>query len=280
MPTVGAVTQVASVTLDLVSDAVIDLYSITGGKNFVLTEILFLLVRGDPTGAIVQVIGDGMVVTGGFDLANLTQTGAAIIDFGARVPGGGSGSPNVAVGSCAFLTGILQAQVPVPPADVTAQVQIVAYGFEADPFWKGDWMPRVDFGGDLNGGSFTVPTGAGTAIDLTRELFKNSMLHDNAVNPSQVTVDTGQDGDYIIIGVIDWGSSVAGNHRQAWINVNGTTVSTVSDDRPEISGSLCQVVSILWPLAAGDIVELMGVQDTGGNLSVLGLTRLTMVRVN
>jgi len=105
-----------------------------------------------------------------------------------------------------------------------------------------------------------------TALAFNSERFDNASLHDTATNNSRLTAPVA--GLYQITGCMEWASG-AGSLRAIGLRVNGTTIIAVDYSGP-IGGGLAtaQSISALYKLAAGDYVELVVLQDSGGALNV------------
>jgi len=101
--------------------------------------------------------------------------------------------------------------------------------------------------------------------------------------PTRLTVPTGRDGVYLIAGQASWDTSASGR-KAAWIFVNGARVGIMEVTGDDGGLGLSFAVIRLKRLAAGDYVELVVRQDSGGPLNLLGtttaeFTRLEMTRV-
>lgn len=106
-----------------------------------------------------------------------------------------------------------------------------------------------------------------TVLSANSEFFDNDAMHSTVTNNSRITIQTA--GRYLVLGVVRFATSGAGNARLLQFLVNGTTqyevqqvggTSTAARDTL-LSGSRLIV------LAAADYVEVRARQDTGGNLA-------------
>lgn len=114
-----------------------------------------------------------------------------------------------------------------------------------------------------------VPFGSGT------EVFDTHGYHDTSTNNTRVTVPAGMGGKYQVSGVLSWTASAAGGARGAGLRVNGSTFHETTQTNG--ISSVVHPVSVagLVPLAAGDYVELVGWQQSGGALALTGTAKLT-----
>jgi len=77
-------------------------------------------------------------------------------------------------------------------------------------------------------------------------------------------------GIYLLCGSICWASNETGD-RVAAIRVNGDSVNRTYERRDAMSGVVTMTTATLvYPLAAGDYVELHGWQDSGVSLAAVG----------
>lgn len=110
-------------------------------------------------------------------------------------------------------------------------------------------------------------TGTNQVLTFNSERFDIGACHDTAVNPGRLTVPAGGDGVYMIGGQVRWASNATG-YRSLLIQVNGATAIAQNNPAPTPAAvTLMQVVS-MYQLAAGDYVELVAYQSSGGSLVI------------
>lgn len=114
-----------------------------------------------------------------------------------------------------------------------------------------------------------VSTGVFTAITFTTEEFDTGGMVDIAGANTKVTIVT--PGPYLVRGQIVWAASSTGV-RVAGLRKNGSApyLSRVSGPAIASGDYIEQEVSWFGNLVAGDYIELMGYQGSGGNLNVRG----------
>lgn len=108
--------------------------------------------------------------------------------------------------------------------------------------------------------AFSVPNATFTIIPFDAESFDSATLHDNATNPSRVTVPSA--GKYSVAAGVRFASAgSAGNYRTVRLYRNGVSVSTVwlAGNVVGVSVPFADTVSC----AAGDYLELAAYQDSG-----------------
>lgn len=108
----------------------------------------------------------------------------------------------------------------------------------------------------------TVSSGTPLAVAFNSERYDTDTCHDNATNNSRLTATTA--GKYLIVGNINWSSPVAGDLD---IRLNGSTYIAAHG----ITGSaqvVYNVVMTIWDMGAGDYVELMAIQSSGGSVTI------------
>jgi hypothetical protein len=95
-------------------------------------------------------------------------------------------------------------------------------------------------------------------------------MHDTATNTSRFTIPTGGDGLYLMFGAARFPAAAAGFREVFW-QKNGTTdISGPMRLAAESANEKVIGTNQLVTLAAGDYVELMALQDSGGALTING----------
>lgn len=107
-----------------------------------------------------------------------------------------------------------------------------------------------------------------TAVAFDAEEYDVGTLHDNAVNPSRLTVPVGGDGLWLIIGQLSWVADANGL-RQAWIYKNGSRVA-IDEVPPDATLPISNQVACLQEAVAGDYFELYARQTGAATLGVIG----------
>lgn len=113
----------------------------------------------------------------------------------------------------------------------------------------------------------SITTGTNTAITFDSERFDNGGMHSTSVNTSRITIPTGGGGIYLIGGAISWAANATGV-RYVSVYLNGTTHLGISEDTSVTATDHYMTVSTLYALSAGDYVELVVQQSSGGNLNI------------
>lgn len=111
---------------------------------------------------------------------------------------------------------------------------------------------------------------SGTAIVVS---FATSTRKDNAAmwsssNPTRITCTV--PGLYHLYGGIYWEINSTG-YRSCRLLLNGDTIAGSTGLAPNIIPGI-HAVSVVYPLATGDYVELQVRQDSGGNLNAVAVT--------
>lgn len=114
-------------------------------------------------------------------------------------------------------------------------------------------------------------TTSGTAQVLTfdTELLDSGGMHSTSVNTGRITVPTGGGGMYVISATASFAANATG-FRSLQIRVNGVT--TIAQQMPMcVTTAATQThvnVSTMYPLAAGDYLEVLANQNSGGALNI------------
>jgi hypothetical protein len=123
----------------------------------------------------------------------------------------------------------------------------------------------------------TIPNATWTPVQFPNEAYDNDGCHDNVTNNTRLTVNTS--GIYIATGNIVWGSNSVGV-RGAAIRKNGIAWYFF-DIKPPCNGMItCNTTSGIFWLTAGDYLELVGYQTSGGDLPITAdICAFSMVRI-
>lgn len=110
----------------------------------------------------------------------------------------------------------------------------------------------------------SIPNGTQTAVQFNAENYDTDSLHDNATNNTRLTIPT--TGLWLLQGSIDFAANTTG-FRGVNFYLNGTTflAGTILDPGDPVSRLQA---STMEELTAGDYIELLALQDTGGALDV------------
>lgn len=111
-------------------------------------------------------------------------------------------------------------------------------------------------------------TGNYQALTFDSERVDVGAMHDTSSNTGRLTVPSGGGGFYAIGGQIEFASNSTGR-RGIQIRLNGTTVIAREESANLGANDHTCTVATVYQLAAGDYVELMGLQASGGNLDML-----------
>lgn len=110
-------------------------------------------------------------------------------------------------------------------------------------------------------------SGTPQAITFDTEVEDTGAMHSTSVNTSRITVPTGGNGWYRFGGCVRFAASATG-YRELKIRANGVTDLVIQrapnsgatdDSRVAIHGE--------YPLVAGDYIELVATQNSGGALN-------------
>lgn len=118
-----------------------------------------------------------------------------------------------------------------------------------------------------NSGAQSIPDSTSTALTWDSEVFDTVNGHDTTTNKSRYTVQAACDGIYQCRATVAWSANATGN-RRVWFNVNGAGVDATEN---RLAGSSIQTSltsATLLQLAAGDYVEVMVSQTSGGALAL------------
>lgn len=146
----------------------------------------------------------------------------------------------------------------IPPASLFDQ-------YRTNQEWFANNCPRARV---YNSANISIATTTDTTITFDSERFDVGGCHSTSSNTSRLTVPSGGDGLYLITAHIVWESNASG-YRRLRLQVNGTT--TIAGQFSPTSTGLVfdQSLSTIYQLAAGDYVEMVVRQSSGGAVNVL-----------
>lgn len=154
-----------------------------------------------------------------------------------------------------FTTGVLLTSM------LSALADAVAYAINPPAAGARGVAPTVVGGGGL-----------GVFISFDTEDFDST---GSMFTPTSTTITVPDAGFYELKGWVQYAASAAGV-RSMQLTVNG--ISVVDDSRTSPNSTLGLSVGIGKLLAAGDVIQLVGSQTSGGNLNATG--RLSVARVS
>lgn len=112
-----------------------------------------------------------------------------------------------------------------------------------------------------------LANGTATALAFNSERFDTGSMHDTAANTTRLTAPSA--GKYLIIGHVRFATSGDTTNRSLWVRLNGTTaIGEVEAPAGGGTQPLKMNVTTLYQLNAGDYVELVALQNTGGALNI------------
>jgi hypothetical protein len=117
----------------------------------------------------------------------------------------------------------------------------------------------------------TIATATGTAIQFgasDTESYDPLAMHDPVTNNTRLTVPTGYDGIWIVVGILGWAANATGR-RITSIFKNGVEVAQIQAPTLAAGQNPTYTVTYVGACVASDYFELRGFQDSGGNLNTL-----------
>jgi hypothetical protein len=128
-------------------------------------------------------------------------------------------------------------------------------------------MPAARIEDTCGGLAFNVSSGTPTAMRFfTADFDQGSLFNGPTCYTAASTLTAPQAGLYLITAGIAWPSNATGN-REISLQLNGST-TLAADQRPAVNGDVTeQSVSTIYRLAAGDSIEEIVMQTSGGTLN-------------
>lgn len=156
-----------------------------------------------------------------------------------------------------------------------ATAGVKALGIDSTQFIDSPTQPRAKAS---KSGNQSIADSTLTAVLFNTESFDVGALHNTGSNTDRLTVPTGGDGLYLIIGQMEYASNATGV-RMARINLNNSSVlATVFVNANAADVTDLNVIAIT-PLVATDFVNLIAYQTSTGALNVSNGCTLSMVKL-
>lgn len=113
----------------------------------------------------------------------------------------------------------------------------------------------------------SITNNTNTVLAFNSERWDTDGMHDTVTNNSRVTATTA--GLYIIHGLVFWDGGSSVGLRDQYLRVNGATIIAEKAVPPAGTNVTAVTFGTDWYLNAGDYVELLVYQNSGGSLNVL-----------
>lgn len=125
------------------------------------------------------------------------------------------------------------------------------------------------------GSNQTISDNTITAVSDFNEIFDTDGFHDDVTDPSRITIPAGEGGKYLFGCIAFWNNATDTMQRGLRFREGGSVFHTptvrireASDGVTEASTAMFAV--IVADMAAADYMELMVIQNSGGDLTLLG----------
>jgi hypothetical protein len=113
----------------------------------------------------------------------------------------------------------------------------------------------------------SVNSATNAVVTFNAETFDSDAYHDNSTNPGRITVPSGLGGKYLLEAEVDWEGSATGI-RAIWLRINGATIFTGAEFGTDVTFGAATVCSGIIALSAGDYVECLARQQSGGAINI------------
>ena len=127
----------------------------------------------------------------------------------------------------------------------------------------------------------TISNNTGTTVNLGNETYDTDGFHSTSTNTSRMTIPSGKNGYYLVIGKIGYFSNTTGA-RQVRLLKNGTIIefnSAASAGAGAAGNKTVYSSSAIINCAVGDYIEMAAYQDSGGNLNLDGSSDTTSLTI-
>jgi hypothetical protein len=114
----------------------------------------------------------------------------------------------------------------------------------------------------------TISNNSATALTWDNEIFDTDGFHDNATNNTRITIPTGKDGKYLVLIQNRWDTNATGTREHLVYKNGGSAEYQLVTMTAASAGRTRYTASVILSLVAGDYLESMAYQTSGGNLAV------------
>jgi hypothetical protein len=122
----------------------------------------------------------------------------------------------------------------------------------------------------VNTSAQTISNATDTVLNLNDEYWDTNSFHNPVTNNSRLTIPSGYGGFYIVFYKVTWATNTTGL-RYAYAKLNGgSTLIGKGAWESDSDGVVTMVGTFLDKFTAGDYIELVVYQSSGGNLNTNG----------
>lgn len=118
-----------------------------------------------------------------------------------------------------------------------------------------------------SGNSQSIPNSTATAITWDAENFDTDTFHSTSTNTSRITIPTGKNGKYLIMGMFKWDDNTSGSDRVMYIYKNGVSSGALSSSVDK-GYYPTNYISTIYDLVATDYLEIFAFQTSGANRDI------------
>ena len=115
----------------------------------------------------------------------------------------------------------------------------------------------------------TIGNSSTTTLTFNTEDYDTDAFHSTSSNTGRITIPTGKGGKYFVTTTVNYAGNATG-FRQIRILKNGSTNVAAAIETPGANADMSLTCSIMLTLVAGDYLEVVTFQNSGGNLNVYG----------
>lgn len=124
-----------------------------------------------------------------------------------------------------------------------------------------------------NSSAQSIANATFTVLTFDSEDLNVGGMHSTTINTSRLTIPAGGDGVYLFIGSIMYAGNIAGITRVIVLRKNGAT--SLLQNQYGVASASQMGIQGCWmgSLVAGDYIEMLGYQDSGGALNTGSVVR-------
>ena len=119
-----------------------------------------------------------------------------------------------------------------------------------------------------SGSNQSIPNATETTVIFNNEYFDTDGYHSTTTNTGRLTIPTGKDGKFLIIGRV-WFDVNATGYREMRLNKNGNLLNIAKWNNNGSSIEVTLQLSVIVNAVAGDYFTLSVTQNRGGSLDLL-----------
>ncbi len=125
----------------------------------------------------------------------------------------------------------------------------------------------------------SIANSTDTVLAFNSETVDTAALHDTATNNGRITIPTGEDGYWQFVALVEFAANATGQRKVTLRHNGGGIYGQTQIDAAAAGNATWITVSIILNPGAGDYMEVVVAQNSGGALNVTASCQFSAVRI-